>query len=267
MPITEPEASSPAPTTIADTAGARWNRLAYAYAVVWSAAAGYVLFRVPFEIGETVGNLLKFQVWPPAGRLFVGTFTAGVGGANPGFMRAWSDATSKLVFDLSGGHYFLTYRLLHVVFILLLMIFLVRLVQVRSALTFGLALVSGAALLGMHTFHEAVRETELNIKLLIPVLCFGAVCLSASRPHWGKELAAVALTFYAAFSNELGLLLWVCFAAAYLVGFRGVSRRGVLGTTAVLALLFLFPLRDLGRWEPSSQRTELRLRFPYAGST
>ena len=212
------------------------------YAVLWSAAAGYVLFLVPFEISETVGNLVKFQVWPSAGHIFLATFTEGGGGANPGFMRAWSDATSKLVFDLSGGHYFLTYRLLHFVFILLLMIFLVRLIQVRSSGDLRLAMWPARRCSACTPFtrpardgteHQAAHPGPLP-RSRVPLGLAGALA---------KDLAALALTFYAVFSNELGLSLGVCFAAAYLVGFRGVSGKGVLCTTAVLAL-YLY----LGSW-------------------
>lgn len=112
----------------------------------------------------------------------------------------------------------------------------------------GLVMLSGTAMLGMLSFHEAVRETELNIKLLIPALCFAVVALSASKPRLWQDVTAVAVTFYSVFSNELGLLVWVCLAAAYLVGFRGVSRSAVLAATGVVAGYFLcrFVLLDVG---------------------
>jgi hypothetical protein len=217
-----------------------WNGLAYLFAVLWAGAASYFLFHIPFEFGETYGNLVQFVSTPPAHQVFIGTFASGGSWPQPGFLRTFSYASSKLLFDASAGHYFMTYRAFHAALMLLLMVCLIRLSRVGSPVTLALAMLSGMAVLGIHTFHEAVRETEFNIKLLVPVLCFGVVCLSASRPRWWKDLAAVAVTFYAVFSNELGLLLWVCVVAAYLVGFRGVSRWGVLATTAVFALYFFF---------------------------
>ena len=95
------------------------------------------------------------------------------------------------------------------------------------------------ALLGFHTFHGTVVETELNIKLIIPVCCLAAMNLSAFKNHWWKDVAAVSLTAYSIFANELGLLVWVCIAAAYLVGCRGVSRTGVAGSTLLLAVYFI----------------------------
>ena len=224
-----------------------WGRLAYLYAVVWSATAGYFLFHIPFEVGETGGNLARYVNAPPALRLFLDTLSIGAW-PQEGFLRTFSYATSKLVFDLSGGHYFATYRSLHFAMILVLLVSMVRLVRVNSALMLGLAMLSGTAMFGMISFHEAVRETEINIKLLVPALCFAAFSLSISKPQRWKDVAAVAITFYAAFSNELGLLVWVCLAAAYLVGFRGVSRSATLAATGVLAGYFLcrFVLLDVG---------------------
>jgi hypothetical protein len=224
-----------------------WSRLAYAYAALWSAAAGVFLFGVPFEVGETSGNLLQFLAAPPASELFIDTFSIGAW-PQPGFLRTFSFATSKLIFDMSDGQYFVAYRALHAALILLLMIFVLRLIRVRSFLTLAVAMLSATAVLGIHTFHEAVRETELNIKLLVPALCLGALNLSASRPRVWKDVLAIALTTYAIFSNELGLLVWVSFAAAYLVGFQGISRRGVVASTAVVIVYFFcrFVLWDVG---------------------
>ena len=223
------------------------SRLAYLYAVVWVAAAGVFLFHVPFEISETLGNLVRYPSTPPAHRIFIDTFLAD-GPAQSGFLRTFTLATNKLLFDASAGHYFATYRALHVALLLLLIVCLVRLIRVQSPLMLGLAVLAGTMMLGMHTFHEAVREDQLNIKLMIPALCFGILCLSVSRPRRWKDIAAIALMFYAVFANELGLLLWVGLASAYLVGFRGVSRPAVLTATGLIAVYFVlrFVLWDVG---------------------
>lgn len=211
-----------------------WNRLAYLYASMTAAAIGLFLIHVPFTVGEIVTNLLQSQGSPPASRLFIATFTNH--NAIAGFLRPFSYATTKLVFDLSQGHYFAVYRGLTIAMVLLLLVLFVRLLRVESATTLALALVSTAALIGLHTFYQTVRETELNIKLIIPVLCFGALNLSASKPAWWKDALAVLLTFYGVFANELGILVWVVLVAAYIVGFRGVSRYAVIGASVVLGV-------------------------------
>jgi hypothetical protein len=211
-----------------------WSRLAYAYAAVTSAAIGCFLLHVPFEVSDSLVGLLQTQIADSASRLFVTTFAGQ--GSSAGFLRPFSWATTKLVFDLSQGHYFIVYRSLTIAMVALLLVLFLRLLRVRTAPALGLGLISMCALIGLHTFYQTVRETELNIKLIIPVICFGALNLSVSRPAWWKDAMAVALTFYAVFANELGLLVWVTLAAAYLVGFRGVSRYAVLTAAAVLGL-------------------------------
>lgn len=215
----------------------RWRVAAIASALVLTAACGYVLLRTPFEVSEVTGNLLGFRTSPSAWSVTVATF-AGPAGPGTGFLRNLSFATGKQLFDLSNGHYFVTYRLFHIALIGALLVLLVRLVRVDSPLTWGLATLSSLALLGIHPFHEAVRETETNIKLIVPACVFVSLSLSASAPARWKDAAAILLAFYGFFANELGLLLWVAIAAAYLVGFRGVTRTAVLGTTALLGLYF-----------------------------
>ncbi|MGH9350469.1 MAG: hypothetical protein ACRD26_24735 [Vicinamibacterales bacterium] len=163
-------------------------------------------------------------------------------GNEGGFLRAFTTATSKLLFDLSGGQYFATYRTAHVLMILFVLLSLVRLVRVRSALSCGVALLAMAAVVGLHPFHEAVRETALNVKLVVTVCCVAALNLSDSEPRRSKDVAVALLAFYAVFFNELGLLVWVVVVAAHAVGFPGVSRRGVLACTAVVAIYFFLRL-------------------------
>jgi hypothetical protein len=223
-----------------------WSRLAYLYVTVIAVVTGQFLMHVPFEVSENLGNLLQLRATPSAWHMAV-TLFGGDGGIN-GFLRPMSWVTSKLVFDLSGGHYFIVYRSLTIALVLLLMVLFVRLLKVSSGATLAVAMVSVAALIGLHTFYQTVRETELNIKLIIPVLCFGAVSLSAARPSWWKDALALLLMVYAIFANELGILVWVSLAAAYLVGFRGVSRLAVVSSTVVLGLYFYlrFAFWDVG---------------------
>ena len=214
--------------------GWSWNSLAYLYAMLMSAAVGYFLIHLPFQVSDNLGNLIALQDGRSMRQLFLDTLTL------QGFMRPASWATTKAVFDLPGHHYFLAYRTLHIAMVVLLTIAVVRLVRVRSSLTFCLAALALAAVIGFHPFHEAVRETELNMKLLLPLLSLGALILADSTPHWWKDAAAFGLTAYALLANELGILVWVTLVMAYLLGLRGVSGRAVLAVTALLGLYFVF---------------------------
>ncbi len=207
-----------------------WRRLAYLAGAVLSSSIAYCVFHLPFEVSDNLGNLLQLTDTSAAG-IFAATLRL------QGFLRPMMWTTTKILFDLSGGHYFLAYRSFHVLMVFVLMLAFVRLMRVDSALTFGVALLSMSAVMGAPTFHELMNETELNVKLSIVAMCLCVFNLSASEPRWWKDAAMLGLFAYASLSNELGLLIWVCVVAAYLVGFRGVSRRGVLMATVMLAVM------------------------------
>src|SRR5690606_24023628 len=82
-----------------------------------------------------------------------------------------------------------------------------------------------------------------NTFLTILLCCFGAVLIALSPYRWWNDVIAALVFCGAALTVESGLLVWVIFAGAALVGARGVSRRGQL----VLAVLFVgyFGLRFL----------------------
>ena len=209
--------------------------LAYLCAGALAASIAYCLFHLPFEIGDNLGNLLQLTDTTVA-RIFVGTLHL------QAFMRPMTWATMKVVFDLSGGHYFLAFRTLHVVSVVILLFAFVRLTRVESMLTLCAALVAMAALVGMPAFHDTMNETELNTKLTLAAICLVVVNMSAgserTRPALRKDAAMLVLLAWALLTNELGLLLWVCVAAGYLVGFRGVSRNAVIAATALVAVYF-----------------------------
>ena len=233
-------ANTPAPaaphTTKASTETLRARNahilaLAYLCAGALAVSIAYCLYHLPFEIGDNLGNLLQLTDTTVT-RIFAGTMQL------QGFMRPMTWATMKVVFDLSGGHYFLAFRTLHVLSAAVLVFAFVRLARVESAVTLGVALVAMAAMLGMPAFHDTMNETELNTKLTLAAICLVVLNLSASQPRVWKDALVLVVLVYALLANELGLLLWVCIASAYLVGFRGVSRNAVMTATALVAVYF-----------------------------
>ena len=218
--------------------------LAVASALVLTAAVAALLLRVPLPFQDN--TLLTLPLQRPAGALFVDTMN------QAGFLRPASRATSKLVFDAAPGREFLAFRAIHIAMVLVLLAALVSLLRVDTALGCGLAALALVAVIGMHPFHEAVRETDLNIKLIVPALCAAvAAAAAAARAAWWRDAAVLLLLVYAVAANELGLLLWVCLAAAYLVGFRGVSGTAVAGATVLVAGYLVLRFTYLGVGAPA----------------
>jgi hypothetical protein len=142
----------------------------------------------------------------------------------------------KLQFDLSNGQYLLAFRGVQVLYLLAIVLLWTRLVRVTSRARFAACSMALVVLLGLHTIINGLREGPLTAQLgsiLAMTLAFG------ERPSARRDAAAVALLVYTLFSVELGLLVWVIYVAGYLVGCRGVSLRGVLAATGVVAAYFV----------------------------
>ena len=224
-----------------------WKSIACACTLLVAAAIAYFLAHVPFQVGDNLDPLLQLEgqsTW----RLFSSNLVSA------GFLRPLTLVTSKLIFETGrffGAHYFLVYRSVHILVVALLLTSMVTLLRVTSFLTFALAMLAVATLTGFHTFHEAVHETELNIKLIMATVCMTSVVVASSPPRWWSDAAAIALAAYAMFANELGLLVWVCLVTGYIAGFRGVSARALAAITAVLGLYFYLRFFTLAVGSPA----------------
>jgi len=219
-----------------------WRNLSYAYATLVAIGLGYFLFRMPFQLRDNLGLILDAQqrsYWDILGEV------------QPGYVRPLLGGLVKIVFDLSFGQYFLTYKTLHAVQVGLLLLLFVRLHGVRSGMDFAGSTLAITILVGMHTFNGTVREGfPINTFLTILVCCLAAVNLSASRPRPWVDWAAVSLVAWAAFTVETGLLVWVCFVVGFASGFRGVSRRALIVMTGVIGVYFLLRFVILGAGAP-----------------
>jgi hypothetical protein len=94
--------------------------------------------------------------------------------------------------------------------------------------------------LGMHTFAGVIREAfPINHFLLVAICCVLTVAVAGAKHRGWSDLMPAALLAYGALTVETGILVWVLCVAAYVVGYRGVSRRGVGLATVVLAGYFV----------------------------
>jgi hypothetical protein len=223
---------------------ALWSRAAYGYALVLALGLAYFLVRMPYQISDDLEHLLIFQ-FQSVKDVLVARFTG------PESMRPGMWLTQKLVFDLApDGHYFSTYKVVHVALLIMLLLLFVRLLCVRTAFDLIALPLALATLVGIHTFSVTVREGyPVNHFLIVLVSCLVVANLAAATTHraWHDVMAVLTLA-YAVFTFESGVLVWVCSVVGYAAGWRGVSRRGVLGATAVLATYFIvrFAVLDVG---------------------
>jgi hypothetical protein len=213
----------------------------YGYGVVVALAMGHFLLGLPIQLTDSFGNMLKLSgSW---GDLLYGEFTQNA------YLRPLLWGHLKLVYELSGGNYFVWFRGVHVVQVLLMVVMWVALVRPRTLLDAAIVPFGLAVLFGMHTFAGTIREAfPINTHMTILLLCLAATLVALGRYRWWNDVAAMLLFVAASFTVETGLLVWVIFVGGALVGARGVSRGGLVGLTVLLAGYFYirFVMFDVG---------------------
>lgn len=210
-------------------ASKHWAVFCYAYAGLLACATGYFLFGLPIQLSDSFANLLAIQ----SGSV-LDTFAAQLNGN--AYLRPMLQTQLKVVFELSQGHYFAWFRTLQVLQVLAALLLVVRLVQPRRLADAAIIPCGLAIVLGLHTFAGAIREAfPINTFLTLVVCCLLAANLARSRGGWLVDVAGIVLLAFSLLTLETGILVWVIFAAAYASGDRGMSFRGVLLATAVVA--------------------------------
>jgi hypothetical protein len=207
----------------------RWTWLSYGYGLLVAAVLGYFLLGLVIQVSDSFGNLLALQA-PTLGELVRDQLS------QHAYLRPLLWAQLKIVYELSGGQYFLWFRGIHVAQVLLLIVLYLALVRPKDALDAALVPLSLAVLIGAHTFVPLVREAfPINAYLTMAVCCVAAATLALrEESRWYWDVLAIALFVASILTVESGVLVWVICAAAYLLGARGLSRRAVLAMTACL---------------------------------
>jgi hypothetical protein len=215
---------------------------------------------MPVQVSDSLQEMLDAQASPSIATSFgnaIGTTS---------YLRPLRIAQIKALFDLAQGRsYHLVYRGFHALLIVLLIWLFVRALPIASPLDAAAAAVALTVLTGLHTFLGFLREAfpinhflEIAVLVLVAVnltLANGGVPRAGSR-GWLIDLLAGMTFAFAALTLESGVLIWVVIATAWMVGLRGVSTRGLLFVTVLLAGYFVLRFWYLDTGLPSlSERT------------
>ena len=241
-------------------ARSRSRTLVLVLAGVLAAAIAYDLWRMPVQVSDSLTEILDAQ----ASSSIAESFDNAIGTTS--YLRPLRIAQIKALFDLANGqHYRLVYRGFHALLIILLIWLFVRVLPVESPIDAAAAAVAVTVLTGLHTFLGFLREAfPINHFLEIAVLVMVALNLTLSNggaPRagwrgWSIDLLAGITFAVAALTLESGVLIWVVIATAWLVGLRGVSTRGLVFVTALLAGYFVLRFWYLDTGLPSlAERT------------
>lgn len=204
---------------------------AYLVTGVIALSFSYDLMRMPIQLADSLVQLLDVQQSPSVYATFVATAQRGA------YLRPLFLAEIDALFDLAHGHYWLIYRGFHALLLSAGLLLFTRALKVRTwddcaAVVFALTVFTG-----LHTFRGVVREAfPISHFLQVVVLCLLALNLARSRGGWWIDAAAAVTFVVASLTIESGLLVWVVLFAAWASGMHGVSRRGIIAVTALLAV-------------------------------
>jgi dolichyl-phosphate beta-glucosyltransferase len=206
---------------------------AYLLALISASALAYDLLRTPVQVFDALEEMLAAQHSPSALDSFVAA------AHNPAYLRPMRIAQIKMLFDAAHGHYWLAFRGFHALLMGATLLLFTRALRVRTVGDLCAAAFALTVVTGLHTFRSTVQEAfPINHFLEIAMLALVMLNLSQSRPRLIVDLAGLVTFAVAALTLESGLLVWVVAVAAWLVGLRGVSGRGIAAMTALMAGYF-----------------------------
>src|SRR4029078_5229051 len=129
--------------------------------------------------------------------------------------RPFRRALIKIVYELSGGHYYAAFRGFQALQVFALLLLFARMLRVRSRAALAAVPLGIATVVGIHTFAGAVVEgLPVNHFLTILIGCAAGVHIAQAQRTLLTDIAAVALLVCAMLTIESGLLIWVIVIAA-----------------------------------------------------
>ena len=202
----------------------------YACAALLAASIAYGLLRMPLQVHDALDEIMAAQRSPGVWASFTSTL------GETAYFRPLRIAETKVLFDVSGGHYFAAYKTFHVVLLVAAFALFLGELSVQTWTDAAAALFALTVFTGLHTFLGFVREAfPVNHFLQVAVLVLVAVRLARARPRAAVDVAANLVFVAACLTLESGILVWVAAVASRLIGRRGISDRGLVVMTALLA--------------------------------
>jgi hypothetical protein len=208
-----------------------WPRIiAYGLACVAALALACDLLWMPIQVADSLGEILDAHESPSTWASFMGSVRT------PAYLRPLRIAQIKLLVDASGGeHYWGVFRGFHALLIIAAILLFTRALRVATSIDLSAAACALVVLVGLHTLRGTVQEAfPINHFLEIAVCCLITLNLAQSRGGPVVDVAAAGVFIVATLTLESGLLVWVVAAAAWGVGWRGISIRGLAGMTVLL---------------------------------
>jgi hypothetical protein len=212
----------------------------FAVALLFALAIAGDLLWMPIQVNDALGEILAAHDTSSVAAAFTGSI------GTDAYLRPARIAQIKALVDAADGrHYWAIFRGFHATLLVAAIVLFTGALRVRTAIEAGAAAVALSVLVGLHTFRGLVQEAfPINHFLEMAVAALIVVNLSRSAPAIWKDVAAVVTLAIALLTLESGLLVWVAVVTCWVLGWRGITGRGVAIMTLLvggyLALRFFY---------------------------
>jgi hypothetical protein len=193
----------------------------------------WCILQSPLTLYDGLGPILDARRSPgPANTFYRALYSAG-------YWRPLRLAQIKVVVDAWPDDPVLAFKMIHVGLVLATFLLFAAWVRPRSVTECTAAAIAIMIPAGHHGFFVLFSEAyPINHFLEIVALTLAVPVMARGAPRWWKDALAPLLLAIGALTIESGLLIGVAVVACWLVGWRGISWRGLAATVVLLAAYF-----------------------------
>lgn len=208
-----------------------WGSAAVAAAL--ALGLSWCILQSPLTLYDGLGPILDARRSPdPANTFYRALYSAG-------YWRPLRLTQIKVVVDAWPNDPVLAFKMIHVGLVLATFLLFAAWVRPRAVTEFTAAAIAIMIPAGHHGFFVLFSEAyPINHYLEIVALTLAVAVMARGAPRWWKDALAPLLLAIGALTLESGLLIGVAIVACWLVGWRGISWRGLAATVVLLAAYF-----------------------------
>jgi len=207
-----------------------WAWGAAALAAALALGLSWCIAQSPLTLYDGLGPILDSRRSPSVESTFYGALHS------DGYWRPLRLTQIKAVVDAAPGDPVAAFKAIHVGLVFATFVLFAVWLRPASRAEFTAAAIALMIPAGHHAFFVLLSEAyPINHFLEIVALTLAAAVLARGAPRWWKDALAPLVVAIGALTIESGLLIGVAVIACWMVGWRGVSWRGVAGVLAVLA--------------------------------
>lgn len=184
------------------------------------------VYRIPIQFSE-VADIVQYVGDVPG---LSSAFVLGLH-ASDTKLRPMRQVHTKVLLETAAriGRYHPAFRGIHAALAMLLIVAFVVAARPRTSSDVAALACALAVLVGLHTFAGLFREAyPVNHFLIVTLYGWGVLLLAQRAPGWTADLLAAACVTLALLTLESGILVAVVAVAAYVGGWRGISRHGLV---------------------------------------